>query len=295
MTVVDHACAVALPGGCWVEGTRHREARLRPFTGADEAFLQENAGALSMAQWTTRLLARCLVALGPFEPVPIAAVQGLNVGDREALLLQLRRLTLGDRISCVVKCPACGEQMDLELGAGALLVESYPESTPVYETTFQKNGDAWQVRFRVPTGEDQERAAGLAARDPRAAAELILQRCVEHLGKDNENNLPRDAWPDQAFEQLSKLMAELDPQAEILLHLDCPYCDHAFSTMFDTASFFQAELGRQTADLYREVHWLVCYHHWSESEIMEMPTPKCRRDIRLWTETVNESQRAQSL
>src|SRR4051812_22660841 len=118
---------VTLPGGCSTDQGWIRLAVLRPLSGQDEAFLSEASAGLSPAARTTALLARCLTRLGPLAPVSAAAVRGLTTGDREALLLQLRRLTFGERMSCLVACPRpdCGEQLDLELSVADLLVPPY--------------------------------------------------------------------------------------------------------------------------------------------------------------------------
>src|SRR5215470_11641232 len=108
---------VALPRGYWHTGACYREAGLRPLTGEDEVFLLETGQALLPAECVTAVLARCLTHLGPLQPVTASAVRELTIGDREALLLCLRRLTCGDRVPCVVQCPHpdCGAPMDLDL------------------------------------------------------------------------------------------------------------------------------------------------------------------------------------
>src|SRR4051812_17209818 len=102
---------VALPRGYWLDGICYREAGLRPLTGEDEVFLLETSQALLPAERVTAVLARCLTHLGPLQPVTAPVVRELTIGDREALLLCLRRLTCGDRVPCVVRCPHlnCGE------------------------------------------------------------------------------------------------------------------------------------------------------------------------------------------
>src|SRR6266487_3156501 len=90
---------VTLPRGLWLADERYQEARLRPVTEDDESFLVDTAHSLPPARRATELLARCVVALGPKGTDRRTAVQTLAIGDREALLLQLRRVTLGDRKS----------------------------------------------------------------------------------------------------------------------------------------------------------------------------------------------------
>ena len=87
---------------------------------------------LAAAARVTQLLVRCLRRLGPVEPVRTDLVRQLIVGDREALLLHLRRLTLGEHMPCLLSCPECGKKMDLNLEVGELLLPTYPSSTNLH-------------------------------------------------------------------------------------------------------------------------------------------------------------------
>lgn len=249
------AVEVTLPGGLFVEGERRQDALLRPLTGEDEAFLLEGAEGLSPAARTTALLARCLERLGPLEPVDAEAVRGLTAGDREALLLELRRLSFGERLEVVLACPepGCGEAMELELRVGDLLLAPYEEALPEYE--------ADGSRFRLPTGDDLEAAAAAARDGVEAGVRLVMERCV--LAGD-------------PGERVDALMAELDPQADIELELACPACGHAFTVAFDAGDFLAREVGRDSDSLLREIHLLGLHYHWPESDLMAM-TPRRRR------------------
>src|SRR5262249_52009213 len=125
---------VEIPGGIRLEGGWRRDAVLRPLAGRDEAFLLQQASALTPAARATAILARCLRRLGPVSTVTTGLAGSLSVGDREALLLHLRRLTLGERMSCVLGCPACGEKHDLALDVSELLLPSYPHACDTHET-----------------------------------------------------------------------------------------------------------------------------------------------------------------
>src|SRR5439155_967290 len=84
-------------------------------TGEDQEFLIEAGAAMLPATRTTELLARCVDRLGSVEPVTREVAGELCPGDREVLLLHLRRLTFGDRMDPVVRCPACSKNMDVPL------------------------------------------------------------------------------------------------------------------------------------------------------------------------------------
>ena len=279
---------VALPGGYWLDGVCYREAGLRPLTGEDEAFLFETDHVLLPAQRITAVLARCLTRLGPLHPVPPQAVQQLTIGDREALLLHLRRLTLGERLACVLRCPHanCGEKMDVELRVGDLLLAAYPHTQAFHEATVMGQGTPYRVRFRLPTGGDQEAASSLAGAGPQAGVELLLRRCVEHVLADDER--PMTTIPPAVARELPTLMARLDPQAELTLNLVCPVCGRAFSTLFDTAAYFFQEVSSRVTHLYREVHCLAWHYHWSEAEILAMTGGKRQLYLGFLAEALSE-------
>ncbi len=299
----DARTIVTLPGGFWLEGQCYRDAELRPVTGRDEAFLLDATESLLPAQWTTAILARCLIRLGSLRPVTVDWVRALTVGDREALLLHLRRLTLGDRLQGVLICPQpdCGKKMDLDLTVSDLLVPPQPNPQARYEATLtDEKGTTYWVQFRLPTGADQEAVADLAQQDVEAAAQQVLSCCIAQVKvKEVTASHPvRQRSVNQANEapatipaiaqQLSLFMAKHDPQAELQLQLLCPECGQPLTTTFDTATYFRQELASWLNNLYREVHLLAFYYHWSEAEILRMTAKKRQRYLELLTTAVRE-------
>ena len=266
---------ITLPGGCWRNGAWQRDALLRPLRGKDELFLAEEAEGLTPARRTTLTLARCLERLGDEAPVSDETARSLTAGDREALLLHLRRATFGENVTSVLRCPRseCDERMDLELRVADLLVPPAESPAPVHEATIGGH----VVRFRLPNGGDLEEAALLALRDVNAAARLVLERCVVDHGGADADTLARE---------LPAVMAERDPQAELVLHLVCTRCERPFTALFDTASFLFGELAARRGSLYREVHQLAFHYHWSEADILGMTAARRRRYLELLTEAL---------
>jgi hypothetical protein len=179
--------------------------------------------------------------------------------------------------------------MDLELRVSDLLVPPYEKPKPIYETTIEDNGAAVHVYFRLPTGADQEAAAALMPAEAEAV-ELVLQRCVREITVEGETRdmSPDRSLPDAVGERLPTLLSELDPQAELLFEVSCPICSHTFSALLDAAAYFLEEIRGRSAHLYREVHLLALYYHWSEAEIMGMSVAKRQRYLRLLEEVLAE-------
>jgi len=271
---VTHEFSVGIPGGFWKGGVLVREAQLRPLNGQDEAFLLDTQESLSAAARTTALLSRCVLRLGTDADVTPDAVRSLTVGDREALLLHLWRITFGNRLPCVLACPldGCGEKMDLELSVTDLLLPPYPEPRQRYEFAFDHRETRYHMRFRLPTGSDQELVAERARISSAEAEKQLLRACVEEICTESG---PVDDWRPEIEEFLDRKMPELDPQADTVLRLQCPSCGGAFVAQFDAASFLFQEVKARLPHLYREVHRIAVSYHWSEAEILGM-TPEKR-------------------
>jgi hypothetical protein len=255
----DPVPEATLPHGVLRDREWRRDAVLRRPTGADEAALAGRAA--SPAAGVSALLARCVETLGG-EPAGEDVVRGLTVGDREALLLQLRGATFGDRLACVVVCRTCEERMDVELSLAELLVAPYDHVAQTHEV---QGEDGARVRFRLPTGADQEAAAG--APDAEAGAALLLERCV--MGAEVADPASVEA-----------AMARLDPQSEVRLAADCPACGAPVDALLDAGALMLDELDGDDG-LLREVHALARHYHWSEGEILALEVPRRRRYLEL--------------
>jgi hypothetical protein len=279
-----------LPGGFWLDGVCHREAAMRGLTGDDEAFLLAASAGLP-AERSTALLARCLTRLGPCTTITADLARSLTVGDREALLLQLRRLTFGDDLPCTVTCPgpACGERLDLPLRVGDLLLPPYPPRPSLHERTWTSDGTRIRARFRLPTGADLEAAAAAAVADvPATGADILLSRCVEALDPPGG---PPEVLPEDVATWLDATMAELDPQAELRLSVDCPQCGLDFCTVLDAGACLYEEVIGRARLLYHEVHLLALHYHWGERELMAMTAQERNRYLDLLEETLTGAPR----
>lgn len=254
-----------------------RTAVQHRLTGMDEEYLLEVGADLAPAQWTTVVLTRCLAQVDG-EPISVAAVEGLTVGDREALLLHLHRQTLGEKLACVFTCPACGEALDVDMDASALLLPPTGSGMPAYRLVVEMDDGPVTVDFRLPTGADQ---AAISLGDVAQAAQLLLERCVIAVTDGAGESISPTAWPREVIARVDQRMADLDPQAEMRLNVSCPACSNEFQAVLDMATFLRKEIADRAAHLYAEVHLLAFYYHWGEAEILGLPTAKRRRYLEL--------------
>jgi hypothetical protein len=274
---MNESVTIALPNGFATDGAHSRQASLRQLTGEEQLLVAEHCESLTPAQWTTEILARCVTQLGGTTAPDRAAIRALTVGNRDALLLHLHSLLFGESMLCEARCPAagCGEKLEIRLAVRDLLVPACPVTGSEHELQLTgADGGIARVRFRLPTGEDHEAAAALAQGGIDAAIADLLQRCVLAVE-------PAAPVTDALEHALSDRMAELDPQAELMLGAGCPACGGAFRARFDIACFLKQRLAERAQVLYREIHTLAFHYHWSERDIVRMSALKRQRYLRL--------------
>jgi hypothetical protein len=202
-----------------------------------------------------------LCAASPSEPPEKLAA--LSVGTRDARLLTLREWFFGSRVASRVDCPRCGEKIESTFHIADVRVAG-PEPAGPYALA----GEGGSLVFRLPDSTDLY--AIERCQDSGDARAVLLRRCLLE-GPPN---------PSERIEAaIVRRMAELDPQANVRLSMECAACRHRWSSMFDIAAFFWEEIHAWAARILREVHTLAAAYGWSEQAILCM-TP-VRRSIYL--------------
>lgn len=188
---------------------------------------------------------------------------GLSLGRRDALLIQLRELTFGDTLDACAECPRCQEGLEFSCSTRPLLVDSATD--PVVEKSLTIDGH--ELRLRCPDSRDA--AAVAACADLDAARDLLVTRCVRHAthtgGRTSEEGLPEAIQP-----AISKALAEIDPQAEILFDLNCSACGHLWQSAFDIVGYFWAEIQGRARRLLQQVDILARRYGWTERDVMAL-------------------------
>jgi hypothetical protein len=187
----------------------------------------------------------------------------LAVGRRDAHLVALRERALGGRMAGLVTCPGCGDEQQLEFDVADVLVPPEADLDGELEAAVGE----YRVRYRLPDSLDLAAMAGLAPRDRSWRA--LLLRCILGAARGDEA---------QSFEQLPEdvlagvvdAMAQADPQADLVVALDCPACGRRWEAVFDIARFLWAELEAAAHRGLRDVHTLASAYGWREGEILAL-------------------------
>jgi len=192
---------------------------------------------------------------------PHDQLEALSIGERDALLLQLRELTLGGTLEGFARCPSCVEPLEFAMAASELQGGEAGLAPLELET------DGFRVEFRLPDSRDV--AAAAAMPDLLMARGELASRCIMQLTR-NGAVAQAGELPEFVIASMGERMAECDPRAEVLLSLSCPSCRHAWQELFDIASFFWAELAAEARRVLWQVHALARAYGWRESDILAL-------------------------
>lgn len=190
-----------------------------------------------------------------------AELMHLSIGQRDALLLTLRQLTFGPQMEAYAECPACGAQLEFTINIEELL-RGYT-SMDIGEQSADLEG--FIIRYRLPDSVDLAECINSGSIEDKA----LLKRCISKVTHRNKG-IAFEELPETATSALAARMAELDPLSEVQIVLNCTECEHHFTMLLDTLSFFWSELSEKVKHLLQQVHVLARYHGWREADILAM-------------------------
>jgi hypothetical protein len=188
----------------------------------------------------------------------------LEVGRANARLLRLHMDMFGPLLACTTQCPACGEALEMDVDAGALLARG--PAGPAEPARLRLG--SWDLSFRPPTEGDLDAVA--AARDPAAAKDLLLQRCVLECFREEEAAASASLVPPEVVSEIGAEMEKRDPLAALELDLQCAGCGHAWSSPLEVDAFLWTRLDAWARRLLRDIHTLASRYGWSEESLTAM-------------------------
>lgn len=229
-----------------------------PFSASDIVRLWEEGSPQHPLDRALTILVRACPEIGR------EMLARLTIGQRDALLLELREQAFGERMEAYAECPQCGERLEFPLSTTAFRpLSGGLERVDAARFRFEEGGA--DVTFRLPDSRDLAAAARCAGIEE--ARSLLVRRCI--LEADGSRGTTLEL-PDAVITAISGRMSELDTAGDILLKLECPACRAAWQQAFDIVSFFWTEIAVHAKRLLREVHALARAYGWGEGEILSL-------------------------
>lgn len=168
---------LSLPGGYIdLEGNLHTTAEVKELTGADEEAVAKTG---SSGKALNVLIQRGLVKLGN-KQATATDLDVLLAGDRDAILLGIRRVTFGPTVELKVKCFSCADEHSTVID----LIDDVPVKTledPIEDRTWEMDTKLGKAVISLPNGITQRRLSENYDKTPAEINTLLLSGCIVAL------------------------------------------------------------------------------------------------------------------
>ena len=197
----------------------------------------------------------------------------LPLGERNALLLDLRVLTLGRRMEGFAVCPECSTQLEFVLDARELAkgLRARPaEAAELAGFTMRPANTLDLLASSAAENEEQARSILLARTlgvEPEELDELVAAAEFE-AGKSTGRGLQSHSHPAAAL--LLEQFEQMNASAEIRVQLECAVCRSHPSLDLDITRFLLREIAGVARRLMTDIHELASAYGWSERSIAAM-------------------------
>jgi hypothetical protein len=160
-----------------LEGTVAMTAEVRELTGADEEAIAKlsDPGKALLA-----ILERATVSVGN-EPASKQILGSLLAGDREALLLAIRKATFGSEVEVNTVCDKCPELQTFKIDLNKD-VEVKTLEDPIKDRRFTVELKAGLAKVNLPTGDVQTQIINATDKNSAELDTMLLAACVTEIG-----------------------------------------------------------------------------------------------------------------
>ncbi|WP_437733105.1 hypothetical protein [Sorangium sp. So ce1335] len=220
------------------------ELRLRAMSGYEEEVVESRRRDANTAALCNEIVARCSVAPGADFDAAYQRVRAMSTVDRDAALVRIRILSLGEVVNLDVACPACGHRNEVDFKLSALPLPEGPVPAEVEiglpDTALPPEPAPRTALARTPNAGDQEDllSAGLSSESARRTF-LLSRVLLRYAGAEG----PFDAGfvralPIAARAAIERAIESAIPDLDLSMAVQCAACSAEFSSPFDVTAFF---------------------------------------------------------
>lgn len=258
-----------LPGGIIIDGNLCRDVLIKPVDGKLEESLALVNMHENLALAVSQIIDSAIHSISGFQWNDGLAAS-MCMPDRQWIMLFIARVVIGG--GCWIKdnCQKCGNDFDVFIDPLELPVKLPGEGYPFVQLVIKNEA----VRFRLPTGADQESIAGLGE---QLAFKALLAKCLVSVDGQKVQQGYIDSLSEEDIVAIENVMEEVSPHVGTMLSTSCPECTTQAIVEIDPY-----RLSRHSRDdLFEEVHRIASCYHWTENEIMSLTMERRRKYLRL--------------
>jgi hypothetical protein len=235
---------VTLPGGLVrPSGEVADQVEVRELNGEDEESLAR-LGSVPLPRFISEILKRCVVSIGGEKPEPIE-IDSLLVGDRDALMVAVRRATYGDDLEMTVTCPYCTTDWSkpktfdvaIELDKDIPQKEMEEKAKRLFLVELRRG----EAEVQLVTGLDQAEAIGDGNRSTPQHNTVLLSRCVKKLNGSpiiNTSTVLKMGSADRM--KILSVLVDKQPGPQLMdVKVPCSMCGEEVPTPLGMGDFFR--------------------------------------------------------
>ena len=229
----------------------HTTFTLREMTGKDEEAMQKPDVRGNMAKAITTLLARCVTSIGTLTPKDFGGINEwkdkviskLLIGDQDYILYKLRVLSYGNEFTVKHVCPNpdCKANLTTVIEGEDFEIIPFDGNRKIpFELPKGFNSPKGYCKtgtLRLPTGEDREKFAPIARKNPARGTTLMLTRLC-HFDNNaylSEETIASLSVKDRSY--LNDLLEEHIFGVKDKFTLTCPECGEEYLASLGDTNF----------------------------------------------------------
>ena len=230
------------------DGTVHKEFTLREMTGKDEEAIHKGDIKNNASKVVSVLLTRCVTRLGTLTPKSVGAknweniIKSLYIGDQDYMLLQLRKISIGNEITVQHTCPSCKAKLVTTLDIDEIEIKEYQGKEKIpFELTRgyrDKKGTIHKTgTMRLATGIDREILTPLAKTNIARAETVMLTRLCSF---DDGYPIDEDLIGNLSIRDREYLQTVLQDNLfglNLETEVTCEQCGETFKGSFNATNF----------------------------------------------------------
>lgn len=233
------------------DGVVHKEFTLREITGKDEEAIHKSDVKNNGSKVVSTLLTRCVTRIGSLTPKSVGGrsnwediIKSLLVGDQDYMLIQLRKLSIGNEVEVDHVCPnrECKAKLHTVVDVDELEVIPFSGEREVEFELPKGYKDKKGVlhrtgTMRLPTGLDREILTPLAKTNLAKAETTMLTRLCKF---DDGAYVDDDVMSSLSIrdrEYLQKLLQEHFFGVQLEVEVFCDSCGESFMGTFNASNF----------------------------------------------------------
>lgn len=258
-TPTEAGTVVTLPCGILREKKVFRDAEIVPMTGFTRKSIAREDVRNNPSKITDVILSQCLRRVGSVSTISYKFLGEMLLGDRDFLLLEIRRLSMGDTVTSNVDCEGCKNKIEVRFKLDELEIVSLKDKpVEIVDRIVTKEGTlemkdgirlfsldvvsptgVISAKCRYPCGSDQAIIVEHMQKNPIAANYKLYAACLVEwngeAGPFHENFF--DTIPVMTLDSFESAFNSMLPGPLLRQEVPCPVCRMTIELTFQGSDF----------------------------------------------------------